>query len=146
MGNYTDTRTRALRFLSRREYSEKELVWKLISVGINESDAEVEVARLKSENLVNDARFVQALLSVRKKRGYGPVKISRELAVRGVDETLIAEHVQFSSDSWYELVVEVARRKYLDKPVEDIHERGKRANFLKSRGFTSSHIKHALNN
>ena len=146
MGGCTDIRTRALRFLSRREYSEKELVWKLISVGIDESDAEAEVARLKSENLVNDTRFVQALLSVRKKRGYGPVKISRELAMRGVDETLIAEYVQFSSDSWYELVVEVARRKYLGKPVEDIREWGKRANFLKSRGFTSSHIKHALNN
>ena len=82
-------RSKALEYLSRREYSEKELKLKLKARGCNKEIAESVVVRLKQENLVCDVRFAKALVNVRVRGGYGPLRISRELLDRGVETRLI---------------------------------------------------------
>src|SRR4030065_1051 len=47
------------------------------------------VAALAAEGLVSDERFIEALLHVRRVRGYGPLYIRRELEEKGIDRGTI---------------------------------------------------------
>jgi len=52
---------------------------KLVQRGCEEEAAARIVAALTAEGLVSDERFIEALLHVRRVRGYGPLYIRREL-------------------------------------------------------------------
>ena len=69
---------KALDILSRREHSEKELIQKLKNK-FEEHDLIHEVtSKLINKNLLNDLRFAEAYTVSRKRKGFGPKKISFE--------------------------------------------------------------------
>ena len=80
-----EARNRALSWLARREYGRQELIRKLVQRGCAEEDATRIVAVLTAEGSVSDERFIEALLHVRRVRGYGPLYIRRELEEKGID-------------------------------------------------------------
>ena len=84
MRNFKETQEQAARFLVRREYCRNELVQKLVSRGSSLEVAEQVVSDLKERNLVNDERFTENLIRIRRMRGYGPVRIEAELSRLGV--------------------------------------------------------------
>ena len=144
MNSPQDVRTRALRLLARREHSEQELIRKLVAKGVAPEQASDAVCRLKDENLVDDCRFAEAFVRVREMRGYGPVRIAAELRERGVHSSVISSCVNENDPKWHEQVARVAGRKYRGQAIENYRDWAKRANFLKSRGFTASQIKQAI--
>lgn len=77
---------KALDFLSRRPYSEKEIKRKLKEKDFDESAIEYAVNRLKELSLLDDERYAETLaehLYTNKK--YGAKRILQELNLRGVD-------------------------------------------------------------
>ena len=144
MRNFKETQEQAARFLVRREYCRNELVQKLVSRGSSLEVAEQVVSDLKERNLVNDERFTENLIRIRRMRGYGPVRIEAELSRLGVASEVIANHLNQNDEQWHEQIVNVAERKYHNRPIDNFKEWAKRANFLRNRGFTSSQIHEAI--
>ena len=82
---------KALDILSRREHSVLELKQKLKKKYDIEDDIEETISRLKKNNLLNDYRFSESYVVYRKRKGFGPIKISKELESKGVAEVIIFE-------------------------------------------------------
>jgi regulatory protein len=139
-----DARNRALSWLARREYGRVELIGKLVQRGCEEDVAAQIVAALVAEGLVSDERFVEALLHVRRVRGYGPLYIRREMEEKGIARSLIERWLDAGSRDWVEDVKRVNKKKYGGRQPTSLAERAKRTRFLQSRGFTHEQIRRAL--
>ena len=81
---------RALKLLGYRERSAFEVHRKLRDSGFPESVSRAVVQRFSDIELIDDERFASAWTRSRRAGGYGEQRISRELAEKGVDPTLIA--------------------------------------------------------
>jgi regulatory protein len=102
------------------------------------------VAALAAEGLVSDERFIEALLHVRRVRGYGPLYIRRELEEKGIDRSTIERWLDVGSCGWVEDVKRVNKKKFGGKQPASLAERAKQTRFLQSRGFTHEQIRQAL--
>lgn len=133
-----------MRWLARREYASRELHTKLLRQGCAEPLAAQVVERLRAEGLVSDDRFVEALIRARRGRGYGPLRILRELEEKGVAEEVVARWLDVNDRSWQEDAVRVRRRKFGAALPADYTERARQMRFLQYRGFTPDQIRRAL--
>ena len=78
---------KALDIVSRREHSEKEIKNKLLEKFDAPEIIEQVVLKLIENNLINDVRFAEMYVLVRKRKGFGPKKIQFELMARGIDDS-----------------------------------------------------------
>ena len=102
------------------------------------------IDRLQHEGLVSDARFADAFVMSRIRKGQGPVKIRAELVQRGVTDALIDESLSALEVDWTATAREVRERKYGDAVPGDFKERARQSRFLQSRGFTTEQINGAF--
>jgi len=141
-------RLAAMNLLARREYSQQELVGRLVAKFPEHDKASSTLAsvldKLVQEGLLSDARFAGAFLRSRASRGQGPYRISQELQQRGVAESLVEQAFADESFDWFELARQVAQKRFGAERPEDYQERGKRARFLQYRGFSTDQIQYAL--
>jgi regulatory protein len=137
-------RARALDLLARREHSIAELRAKLADREFNAEEIDSALARLSTEGLVSDERFVEAFVSAHRRRGQGPHRIRAELRQKGVAAELIEQHLAASVTEWTELARQVRARRFGARPPRDFHERARQARFLEMRGFSADAIRGAL--
>jgi len=133
-------------YLARREYSVFELAEKLRTRGFDPDVAEIVVETLRTENLVNDQRFCESLTRSRASRGYGPLRILRDLRQRGVDDAIINATVDVNDPAWLARLKNIRERKFGESSPESPREWAKQARFLAGRGFSSEQIRQILNN
>src|SRR5258708_772616 len=82
-------RSRAMRFLARREHSRAELERKLSAVAEEGEDVEALLDELALKGWLSDARYAE--LAVRSKaRRFGPLKVAHHLRSKGVGDETIA--------------------------------------------------------
>ena len=79
---------KALDIVSRREHSEKEIKNKLLEKFDAPEIIEQVVLKLIENNLINDVRFAEMYVLIRKRKGFGPKKIQFELMARGIDDSI----------------------------------------------------------
>jgi len=123
----------ALNLLARREHSKKELVEKLRARGY-ESNVEAVIEDLAEKNLQSNERFAESYTRARAAKGYGPLRITEELKLRGVSRDAIQSALQ--TMDWQIILKsqhEKLQRKY-DLNTKDGELKLKRA--LLQRGFT----------
>ena len=126
--------------LARREHSVGELREKLLHKGHTPAAITQAVAGLQQDGLVSDRRYTEMLLSARRSRGVGPLRIRKELQEKGVAEEFINQYLDVSSPEWIEDVRRVRQKKYGDKLPTNYAERARQARFLQSRGYTLTQI------
>ncbi len=131
--------------LARREHGRKEIHNKLLKKGCDESIAAEAVKRLEQERLVSDDRFMESLIQARRSRGYGPLRIQKELQDKGVTAEAIERWLDVSGREWLEDVRRVQRKKFGARPPKSFTERARQARFLQYRGFTYEQIQKVLN-
>ena len=124
----------AVRLLARREHSRRELARKLAERGFDDAETEEALDRLVREGLQSDARFAEEYARARLGKGFGPRRVTAELAEYGV----AVEHRH-----WAELDPEAERAR----AAEALHKRfgpgapadrkdwARRMRFLEGRGF-----------
>ncbi|MGB5096877.1 MAG: regulatory protein RecX [Porticoccaceae bacterium] len=138
-------RAAAIRQLARREHSRVELLRKL---SVDFATEPMLIARvldqLAAEGLQSDARFAEALVASRIRRGQGPQRIRRELAERGVDAELVERALTAAEVDWCALALSVSTQKFGRKSAQDWPERARRARFLQYRGFGADEIQAIL--
>ena len=134
-----------MQYLARREHSRRELHDKLLRKGCVEALAAETVNRLEQERLVSDDRFMESLILARRSRGYGPLRIQKELQEKGVTAEAIERWLDVSSREWLEDIRRVQRKKFGARLPKSYPERARQARFLQYRGFTYDQIRKVLN-
>ena len=134
----------ALRLLAGREHSRAELLRKLSPRTGEPALLEQVLDALERQGALSDARFVESYIDSRRRRGFGPRRIRRELGEKGVDRTLVGQLLDETDPDWDRALAEAARRKYGDRPPGDFRERARRARFLEYRGFAPERIRALL--
>ncbi|MDP1707910.1 MAG: regulatory protein RecX [Gammaproteobacteria bacterium] len=140
----TETLTKALDLLARREHSTHELRRKLLDKGHTAADIDTAISALVHDKLLSDGRFTEMYVHARTARGYGPLHIAAALRERGIDKGLIAQHVHSNDPVWRERAA-AARRKRFGRPLPaSLAERARQTRFLAARGFTHEQIGRVL--
>ena len=130
---------KALDIVSRREHSEKEIKNKLLEKFDAPEIIEQVVLKLIENNLINDVRFAEMYVLIRKRKGFGPKKIQFELMARGIDDS-ISSLVITEEGSWKEAAQKAFNKKFKNGASEEFKERNKQKTFLQNRGFSFEEI------
>lgn len=99
------------------------------------------LAGLKSEGLQDDARYAEAYARSRIAKGYGPLRIARELSERGLDEEMAQRVFTAMEPDWDARIRSVREKKFGRQAPMDFTEQARQSRFLQYRGFTSEQIR-----
>lgn len=102
-------------------------------------------AVLATEDYLSDERLAEVVARSRRRRGYGPMRIRKELEQKGLADEAIERWSDARSKDWLAELERVRLRKFGARPPGDFAERAKQARFLQQRGFTYEQIQQALN-
>ena len=139
-----EARKKAMDYLARREYGQKELIRKLANAGYEHPVADAAVQKLTADGLQDDRRFVEMFIQSRINQGKGPVRVQAELGQKGLPGGLVDQLLDESEVDWYELAAKVKVRKFGSDIPDDYKTRAKQMRFLQQRGFERSHIQSAV--
>ncbi|NOR69417.1 MAG: regulatory protein RecX [Methylomarinum sp.] len=135
-----DIRHICLRLLTRREYSQLELLNRLDVKGFSHAESQIIIDDLAEQGWQSDLRFAESYARYRIKKGYGPIKIGYELQQRGIESFDFDTVVFDLADDWDDLLRQVYERKYSDEKTLLSKEWLKRSRFLQQRGFSGELI------
>ena len=135
-------KARALRYLSTREHSRRELGRKLARYAEEGDDVEALLDFLEKNNWLSQERFAESLIHRRAGR-YGNSRVVAELQQHGVNGEALAELKSGLADSETARACEVWRRKF-GKVAADAAERSKQMRFLLQRGFSQRAVRVAM--
>lgn len=130
----------AVRLLSRREHSIKELDDKLKRKGFSSQDIEQALHSCQELGLQCDQRFTEHFIRARIRQGYGPVKIRQELKTKGVNNDLIHNELQHEQDNWLSYALDLWQKKCSDQSELSFPDLQKKQRFLLYRGFNTDTI------
>jgi len=133
-------RNSALDILARREHTRLELTRKLKAKDFTEDEIDAQIQVLIQDGLQSDERYAESYVHMRRKRGYGPLKIKQELQQRGVSSDLVDTFVEFNDEIWLDTACQAYEKKFGLNALDSANERAKRMRFLQSRGFTGDII------
>ena len=126
-------KARALRLLSQREHSRKELEQKLKPHEETPGELTEALDFLAAKDFINEKRVVESVVN-RRSTKLGAARVRQELMAKGLPADDIAEAVQTMRSTEFERALVVWRKKF-GAPPSDASERGKQVRFLVSRGF-----------
>ena len=134
-----EVRNKAVKLLTRREYSQAELTRKLIK------DAPSEIVHgvlsgLANDGYQSDERFAEMVCRTRFNNGKGPVRIRHELNEHQVRSDIIESCLSEYDDLWRDRIEAVRSQKFGAAPPESFESWAKQARFLQQRGFTAEQI------
>ena len=136
-------KARALRLLSRREYSRKELANKLVQLVRQNEEEPPKDLQIHIEEVLNDfeargwlsdERFANALVRRRSER-FGFRRVADELQRAGVETGLIAQLTGELKETEFERAKALWARKFGQISSEQ-KERARQYRFLVSKGFS----------
>jgi regulatory protein len=134
-------RARALKALARREHTRQELQAKLQPFAEDPDELEPLLDNLEKRGWLSEARFVEQLTTVRRRR-FGAARILHELREKGVSDTALAAAQSLLKDGEVDAARAVWKKKFGSLPTT-LEERAKQSRFLASRGFAAE-VVHAV--
>lgn len=134
-------RAKALDLLARREHSRLELRQKLIQRGYPSERVEPVLEQLAEERLLDENRYAELYACARADKGYGPLRIDRELRERGVPDDAVAAALAGLADDWLPKLRELHRKRFKSRLPTDAAERMQQTRVLRQHGFTLDQIK-----
>ena len=135
-----DARRVALNLLARREHSRLEMQHKLSRRGYGSTVIDAVLEWLMAEELLNEHRYAELYAHGRADKGYGPVRIQRELCERGVPLEIIATILGDLEGYWMPKLAALQRKRFGSVAPVDAAGRAQQFRFLRHRGFTSEQI------
>lgn len=144
MNTRSSLEMRALRYLSKREYSRLELEQKL-SVHARSFPPEalsVVLDKLEQKGFLSAKRVIEHVIRTRRPR-FGSQRIVYELKEKGIDEHLIHEALPALKKTELEAAFKIWQKKF-DQSPSTREERARQMRFLMGRGFSSEIIHQVL--
>lgn len=133
---------RALRLLSQREHSRRELERKLRPYEEEPGTLAQALDELQARGFISEERVVESVLNRRASR-LGATRIRQELQDKGLDSELIANALSGLKDSELARAREVWQRRF-DVAPQTAQERARQTRFLLARGFTGEIVRRVL--
>ena len=130
--------------LARRDHSKLELTKKLNAKRYPPHEIEIVVSDLIQAGLLSDLRFTENYISSRRKKGYGPLRITFDLQSRGISHEMIAEELKIADNAWLAEARLVWQKHFKGKIPKNFKDKAKQIRFLQYRGFTQEQIENAL--
>lgn len=135
-----------LYLLSKRDYSEQEVLRKLKLKEYSAEEIETAIEKAKAHNWLSDERFCASFIRYRSQQGIGPRRLKQELKMKGVADWLISQELDNAEAEeivdWFALAETIFEKK---RPrVWDIKAKQKMWRFMVSRGFYQDHFSHLL--
>ena len=137
-------RHKAMDLLARREHSRTEMAGKLAVRGYADAEIAAALDGLVADGLISDARFAEAFIASRLRKGQGPVRIRMELKKRGVADDIVQVYLDEPDVDWVELAIQVRQRKFGGSVPAEFSKQARQMRFLEYRGFTSEQIRAAI--
>lgn len=135
--DFENLKNKAIRILSFREHSVRELALKLKKLGAS-ADLIAEVVRvLQDQNYLSDRRYAECYIRSKSRKGYGPYYCQRFLEQAGISSEIILEAMNELKDQidWENIHQSVASKKSKLLDLNSVNEKIKLQRFLKNRGF-----------
>ena len=133
---------RALRLLSQREHSRKELEQKLKPHEETPGELAEALEFLAAKDFINEKRVVESVVN-RRSTKLGAARVRQELMAKGLPADDIADAMQTMRGTEFERALVVWRKKF-GTPPSDASERGKQVRFLVSRGFATEVVRRVV--
>jgi regulatory protein len=145
-----NAKDRAIRFLSYRDRSEKEIRDKLRTLKIDPAIVDWVIAELQAMKLIDDARFASAFAQTKMRtKPMGQYLLRRELAAKGLSDRQIQETIdqtyQEHQSSDLAMQLAVAHLKKLNN-VEPLKVKKRISDLLLRRGFSWDVVSDVLEN
>ncbi|WP_428464681.1 recombination regulator RecX [Photobacterium kagoshimensis] len=134
----------AIGYLSRRDHAEKELRQKLIARGYSDEEVDKAIHFCQDYNWLNDVRYASIMVRNGIAKGWGELRIQQEMALKGVDSSIMDQVLEAAEVDWYQHACDVAARKFGQTPIDTLKEKAKRYRFMQSRGFNFDQIAYAF--
>ncbi len=133
----------AVRLLARREHGCEELRKKLLAKQLNVDEVDQCLKELRDKDWLSDDRFARAFVEAQAALGKGPERIQAMLISRGISSSSVLLSLEASEVDWQKLAIKVLKKKFTSPPVS-LKEIAKCINFLNYRGFSSDHVRIAV--
>lgn len=130
--------------LSRREYSQKELLQKLVSDDIPVDIASDVLAQFSEKNLQSDLRFAESVVNSAYNKGKGPLHIQHKLQANDIEYALVSSQISDDNFDWFSLALKVRCKRFGNDIPNDWKVLQKQKRFLAQRGFEPAHIEAAF--
>lgn len=117
--SFTEALSLVTRSASAKPCTEAEAYDKLLRRGYDDATADAAVRRSRELGLVDDRAFARAWVADRGlKRGYGAMRLQRELWQRGISDELVGDALSLLRDRDEEkTAAELARQRYARLPA-----------------------------
>jgi len=133
--------------LSRREHSRQELEDKLQKLSKDKQLIQATLTYLEENNLLNQNRYIEGLISSRVKRGQGPLKIKAEIIQKtSMSESEITYFMDSLDIKWSEHAKNAREKKFDTSLPSDRKMQERQIRFLLYRGFPMDIIMSLLKN
>jgi regulatory protein len=130
---------RALRLLSQREHSRKELERKLAQHEQVPGELAKALDELQARDFINDDRAMESVVH-RRSGKLGAARVKQELAAKGLSGEAVAQAMAALKETELPRAQEVWRKKFGQAPSNEA-ERAKQVRFLITRGFAAEVVR-----
>ena len=117
-----------------------ELHHKLQQRGFDRAVVATVLQQLVAEDWINDSRYAEIYAHSRADKGYGPLRIRRELCERGVSEEIVTTILNHFDDFWMPKLAALHRKRFAGVLPGDAARQAGQLRFLRQRGFTLEQI------
>ena len=131
-------KSRAMRFLARREHSREELRRKLAAKVAEGESLDAVLDELARQGWLSDTRFAEHMVRAKARR-FGPLRLAQELRNRGVVAEDIAAGIRGAGADGEASIEAIWRRRFRAAP-ENEREKMRQVRFLQGRGFPVEEI------
>ena len=139
-------RAKALELLARREHSRLELQQKLAQRGFPVENIDPVLDQLTEERLLDEGRYAELYACSRADKGYGPLRIARELRERGIPQEQVSQILAELENDWLPKLREFHRKRFKSLIPVDAAGRMQQTRVLRQHGFTLEQIRQLLDN
>lgn len=127
-------KSKAIYFLSRREYAYQELFSKLKKYSEDLGEIKLVLDELKRKGFLSEERYIQSYINSKKNK-YGLAKIKYSLKQKTDDMDLINDVLKSSAIDEYEIAKNLWEKKFLGIKARDKTELSRQIRFLQNKGF-----------
>ncbi len=135
---------KALVLLGRREHTRAELHDKLLRRHYSEADIVETLDSLEAQDLLSDRRFCAMYILSRNQRGYGPLRISRELYAKRVAERVVSAAIASCECDWDACARRCFAKRYGKGGIHVGDSPAKQRHYLFQRGFPDEVVARVL--
>lgn len=141
-GKLVPLRVRALKLLTRRDYSPAELARRLAPHTADPGELSALLEELQRLGSLSEQRFAEQLVRKAATR-YGTRRVIEQLQERGIDNELAARFQSELTASELQRARAIWAKRFGHEPA-DLREHGRQARFLERRGFDAEVIRRVL--